>query len=155
VSPISKSHERVGDDGVLAGTAEQVADGDHSLNLPGAWHGLVADVVGLGLAGQGRPSFDFQLPASSPTLVLGRVEGQFPVWLKVTGRRQDANAAGRSRVWPAVLPVNYKWQTTRCCTSARHSALDGELQTGIADGDYLVVVESGYIDVPWQRAGAC
>ena len=50
--------------------------------------------------------------------------------------------AYQSRFGPAVLPVNYKWYDGAVVfRTARHSALDEDLQTGIAGGDYLVAFE--------------
>src|SRR4030088_3699133 len=53
-----------------------------------------------------------------------------------------------SRFGPAVLPVNYKWHDEAVVfRTTRHSALDEDLQTGIAGGDYLVAFEIDEIDV--------
>jgi len=50
--------------------------------------------------------------------------------------------AYQSRFGPAVLPVNYKWYDGAVVfRTARHSALDEDLQTRIAGGDYLVAFE--------------
>src|ERR1700737_3321113 len=58
-----------------------------------------------------------------------------------------------SRFGPAVLPVNYKWHDGAIVfRTTRHSALDEDLQTGIAGGDYLVAFEIDEIDVP-RRLG--
>jgi nitroimidazol reductase NimA-like FMN-containing flavoprotein (pyridoxamine 5'-phosphate oxidase superfamily) len=60
--------------------------------------------------------------------------------------------AYHSRFGPAVLPVNYKWHNGAVVfRTARHSALDEDLQTGISGGDYLVAFEIDNIDVagPW------
>src|ERR1700742_1540973 len=55
--------------------------------------------------------------------------------------------AYQSRFGPAVLPVNYKWYDGAVVfRTARHSALDEDLQTGIAGGDYLVAFEADAID---------
>jgi nitroimidazol reductase NimA-like FMN-containing flavoprotein (pyridoxamine 5'-phosphate oxidase superfamily) len=52
-----------------------------------------------------------------------------------------------SRFGPAVLPVNYKWHSGAIVfRTTRHSALDEDLQTGIAGGDYLVAFEIDEID---------
>jgi nitroimidazol reductase NimA-like FMN-containing flavoprotein (pyridoxamine 5'-phosphate oxidase superfamily) len=56
--------------------------------------------------------------------------------------------AYQSRFGPAVLPVNYQWHDGAIVfRTARHSALDEDLQTGIAGGDYLVAFEIDEIDV--------
>jgi nitroimidazol reductase NimA-like FMN-containing flavoprotein (pyridoxamine 5'-phosphate oxidase superfamily) len=56
------------------------------------------------------------------------------------------------RFGPAVLPVNYKWQDGAIVfRTTRHSALDEDLQTGIAGGDYLVAFEIDEIDVTGRR----
>jgi nitroimidazol reductase NimA-like FMN-containing flavoprotein (pyridoxamine 5'-phosphate oxidase superfamily) len=55
--------------------------------------------------------------------------------------------AYQSRFGPAVLPVNYKWHGGAVVfRTTRHSALDEDLQTGIAGGDYLVAFEVDAID---------
>jgi nitroimidazol reductase NimA-like FMN-containing flavoprotein (pyridoxamine 5'-phosphate oxidase superfamily) len=60
--------------------------------------------------------------------------------------------AYQSRFGPAVLPVNYKWYDGAIVfRTARHSALDEDLQTGISGGDYLVAFEIDDIDVPGQQ----
>jgi len=57
-----------------------------------------------------------------------------------------------SRFGPAVLPVNYKWYDGAIVfRTARHSALDEDLQTGIMGGDYLVAFEIDDIDVPGRQ----
>ena len=57
-----------------------------------------------------------------------------------------------SRFGPAVLPVNYKWHNGAIVfRTTRHSALDEDLQTGIASGDYLVAFEIDEIDVPGRQ----
>ena len=56
--------------------------------------------------------------------------------------------AYQSRFGPAVLPVNYKWYDGAVVfRTARHSALDEDLQTGIAGGDYLVAFEIDEYDL--------
>ena len=56
------------------------------------------------------------------------------------------------RFGPAVLPVNYKWHDEAIVfRTARHSALDEDLQTGIAGGDYTVAFEIDEIDVPGRQ----
>ena len=52
-----------------------------------------------------------------------------------------------SRFGPAVLPVNYKWYDGAIVfRTARHSALDEDLQTGITGGDYEVAFEIDEIE---------
>lgn len=52
----------------------------------------------------------------------------------------------------AVLPVNYKWHDGAVVfRTAQHSALDEDLQTGIAGGDYLVAFEIDEIDLPGRQ----
>ena len=52
-----------------------------------------------------------------------------------------------SRFGPAVLPVNYKWYDGAIVfRTARHSALDEDLQTGIAGGEYMVAFEIDQLD---------
>ncbi len=47
-----------------------------------------------------------------------------------------------------MLPVNYKWHGGAVVfRTARHSALDEDLQTGISGGDYVVAFEIDDIDV--------
>ena len=56
--------------------------------------------------------------------------------------------AYQSRFGPAVLPVNYQWHDGAVVfRTARHSALDEDLQTGIVGGDYQVAFEIDEIDV--------
>jgi nitroimidazol reductase NimA-like FMN-containing flavoprotein (pyridoxamine 5'-phosphate oxidase superfamily) len=55
--------------------------------------------------------------------------------------------AYQSRFGPAILPVNYRWHDGAIVfRTARHSALDEDLQTGIAGGDYKVAFEIDEID---------
>jgi nitroimidazol reductase NimA-like FMN-containing flavoprotein (pyridoxamine 5'-phosphate oxidase superfamily) len=57
-----------------------------------------------------------------------------------------------SRFGPAVLPVNYKWHDGAIVfRTTRHGALDEDLQTGIASGDYTVAFEIDEIDVPGRQ----
>ena len=57
-----------------------------------------------------------------------------------------------SRFGPAVLPVNYKWHDGAIVfRTARHSAMDEDLQTGIAGGDYVVAFEIDEIDVSGRQ----
>jgi nitroimidazol reductase NimA-like FMN-containing flavoprotein (pyridoxamine 5'-phosphate oxidase superfamily) len=54
-----------------------------------------------------------------------------------------------SRFGPAVLPVNYQWHDGAIVfRTTRHSRLDEDLETGIADGDYKVAFEIDEIDKP-------
>ena len=51
-----------------------------------------------------------------------------------------------------MLPVNYKWYDGAIVfRTARHSALDEDLQTGISGGDYLVAFEIDEIDVAGRQ----
>ena len=51
-----------------------------------------------------------------------------------------------------MLPVNYKWHDGAIVfRTAQHSALDEDLQTGIAGGDYLVAFEIDEIDLPGRQ----
>ena len=60
--------------------------------------------------------------------------------------------AYQSRFGPAVLPVNYQWHDGAIVfRTARHSALDEDLQTGISGGDYLVAFEIDDIDMPGRQ----
>ena len=60
--------------------------------------------------------------------------------------------AYQSRFGPAVLPVNYKWHDGAIVfRTTRHSALDEDLQTGIAGGDYEVAFEIDEIDVAGRQ----
>jgi nitroimidazol reductase NimA-like FMN-containing flavoprotein (pyridoxamine 5'-phosphate oxidase superfamily) len=68
----------------------------------------------------------------------------------------SAGGVGRiaymSRFGPAVLPVNYKWHDGAVVfRTARHSALDEDLQTGISRADFLVAFEIDHIDVPGRQ----
>src|SRR6266568_4158020 len=57
-----------------------------------------------------------------------------------------------SRFGPAALPVNYKWHDGAVVfRTTRHSAMDEELQTGIAGADYLVVFEIDESDEPGRQ----
>jgi len=60
--------------------------------------------------------------------------------------------AYQSRFGPAVLPVNYKWHDGAVVfRTARHSALDEDLQTGISGGDYHVAFEIDEIDMAGRQ----
>jgi nitroimidazol reductase NimA-like FMN-containing flavoprotein (pyridoxamine 5'-phosphate oxidase superfamily) len=57
--------------------------------------------------------------------------------------------AYQSRFGPAVLPVNYTWHDGAVVfRTARYSAMDEDLQTGIAGSDYEVAFE---IDEPGRQ----
>jgi nitroimidazol reductase NimA-like FMN-containing flavoprotein (pyridoxamine 5'-phosphate oxidase superfamily) len=67
--------------------------------------------------------------------------------LKLVSRGGIGRIAYQSRFGPAVLPVNCKWHDGAVVfRTAQHSALDEDLQTGIAGGDYLVAFEVDAID---------
>jgi nitroimidazol reductase NimA-like FMN-containing flavoprotein (pyridoxamine 5'-phosphate oxidase superfamily) len=60
--------------------------------------------------------------------------------------------AYQSRFGPAVLPVNYQWHDGAIVfRTARHSALDQDLDTGIAGGDYKVAFEIDEIDTDGRQ----
>ena len=60
--------------------------------------------------------------------------------------------AYQSRFGPVVLPVNYQWHNEAIVfRTARHSALDEDLQTGIAGGDYIVAFEIDELDAPGRQ----
>jgi nitroimidazol reductase NimA-like FMN-containing flavoprotein (pyridoxamine 5'-phosphate oxidase superfamily) len=60
--------------------------------------------------------------------------------------------AYQSRFGPAVLPVNYKWHDGAVVfRTAQHSAMDEDLQTGIAGGDYQVAFEIDDIDTAGRQ----
>ena len=60
--------------------------------------------------------------------------------------------AYNSRFGPAVLPVNYTWHDGAIVfRTTRHSALDEDLQTGIAGGEYMVAFEIDDLDFPGRR----
>ena len=57
-----------------------------------------------------------------------------------------------SRFGPVVLPVNYQWHDeTIVFRTARNSALDEDLQTGIAGGDYIVAFEIDELDMAGRQ----
>jgi nitroimidazol reductase NimA-like FMN-containing flavoprotein (pyridoxamine 5'-phosphate oxidase superfamily) len=67
--------------------------------------------------------------------------------LKLVSRGGIGRIAYQSWFGPAVLPVNYKWHGGAVVfRTTRHSALDEDLQPGIAGGDYLVAFEVDAID---------
>jgi nitroimidazol reductase NimA-like FMN-containing flavoprotein (pyridoxamine 5'-phosphate oxidase superfamily) len=56
--------------------------------------------------------------------------------------------AYQSRYGPAVLPVNYRWYNGAVVfRTARHSTLDEDLQTGIANAEYKVAFEIDDVDI--------
>ncbi|HEX2821999.1 MAG TPA: pyridoxamine 5'-phosphate oxidase family protein [Streptosporangiaceae bacterium] len=60
--------------------------------------------------------------------------------------------AYQSRFGPAVLPVNYQWHDGSVVfRTAEHSALDEDLRTGIAGGDYKVAFEIDDFDIADRR----
>ncbi len=60
--------------------------------------------------------------------------------------------AYQSRFGPAVLPVNYQWHDGAIVfRTARHSALDQDLETGIVGGDYKVAFEIDEIDTAGRQ----
>ncbi len=60
--------------------------------------------------------------------------------------------AYQSRFGPVVLPVNYQWHDGAVVfRTAEHSALDEDLRTGIAGGDYKVAFEIDDIDVAGRQ----
>lgn len=60
--------------------------------------------------------------------------------------------AYQSRFGPAVLPVNYQWHDGAIVfRTTRHSALDQDLETGIAGGDYNVAFEIDEIDTAGRQ----
>ena len=68
--------------------------------------------------------------------------------LRLIAQAEIGRIAYLSRFGPAVLPVNYKWHDGAIVfRTARHSALDEDLQTGIAGGDYMVAFEIDDFDV--------
>jgi nitroimidazol reductase NimA-like FMN-containing flavoprotein (pyridoxamine 5'-phosphate oxidase superfamily) len=72
--------------------------------------------------------------------------------LRLVAQREIGRIAYRSRFGPAVLPVNYKWHDGAIVfRTARHGALDEDLQTGIAGGDYKVAFEIDETDVPTRQ----
>jgi len=60
--------------------------------------------------------------------------------------------AYQGRYGPAILPVNYQWHDGAIVfRTARHSALDEDLQTGIAGGEYKVAFEIDDIDMAGRQ----
>jgi nitroimidazol reductase NimA-like FMN-containing flavoprotein (pyridoxamine 5'-phosphate oxidase superfamily) len=60
--------------------------------------------------------------------------------------------AYNSRYGPAVLPVNYQWHDGAVVfRTAEHSALDEDLRTGIAGGEYKVAFEIDDIDMAGRQ----
>ncbi len=67
--------------------------------------------------------------------------------LRLIARGGIGRIAYQSRFGPAVLPVNYQWHDGAVVfRTAHHSALDEDLQTGIAGGEYKVAFEIDEID---------
>ena len=67
--------------------------------------------------------------------------------LRLIAQGEIGRIAYLSRFGPAVLPVNYKlYDNAIVFRTARRSALDEDLQTGIAGGDYMVAFEIDDID---------
>ena len=67
--------------------------------------------------------------------------------LKLIARGGIGRIAYQSRFGPAVLPVNYRWNDGAVVfRTAEHSALDEDLQTEIAGGEYKVAFEIDEID---------
>ena len=72
--------------------------------------------------------------------------------LKLISAGGIGRIAYQGRFGPAVLPVNYQWHDGAIVfRTAQHSALDEDLQTGIAGGDYRVAFEIDDIDVPGRQ----
>ena len=72
--------------------------------------------------------------------------------LKLISAGGIGRIAYQSRFGPAVLPVNYQWHDGAIVfRTAQHSALDEDLRTGIAGGDYRVAFEIDDIDVPGRQ----
>ena len=72
--------------------------------------------------------------------------------LRLIAQAEIGRIAYLSRFGPAVLPVNYKWHDGAIVfRTARHSALDEDLQTGISGGDYMVAFEIDDFDVPTRQ----
>ena len=72
--------------------------------------------------------------------------------LRLIAQGESGRIAYLSRFGPAVLPVTYKWHDGAIVfRTARHSALDEDLQTGIAGGDYMVAFEIDDFDVPSRQ----
>jgi len=72
--------------------------------------------------------------------------------LKLISAGGIGRIAYQSRFGPAVLPVNYQWHDGAIVfRTAQHSALDEDLRTGIAGGEYLVAFEVDDIDVPSRQ----
>jgi nitroimidazol reductase NimA-like FMN-containing flavoprotein (pyridoxamine 5'-phosphate oxidase superfamily) len=60
--------------------------------------------------------------------------------------------AYQGRYGPVILPVNYQWYDGAIVfRTARHSALDEDLQTGIAGGEYKVAFEIDDIDMAGRQ----
>ncbi len=60
--------------------------------------------------------------------------------------------AYNGRFGPAVLPVNYRWHDGAVMfRTAEHSALDEDLRTGIAGGEYKVAFEIDELDMAGRQ----
>jgi nitroimidazol reductase NimA-like FMN-containing flavoprotein (pyridoxamine 5'-phosphate oxidase superfamily) len=72
--------------------------------------------------------------------------------LRLISQGEIGRIAYQGRFGPAVLPVNYKWHDGAIVfRTTQHSALDEDLRTGIAGGDYKVAFEIDEIDVPGRQ----
>ena len=72
--------------------------------------------------------------------------------LRLIAQGEIGRIAYASRFGPAVLPVNYKWHDGAIVfRTARHSALDEDLQTGIAGGEYIVAFEIDELDMAMRQ----
>ena len=72
--------------------------------------------------------------------------------LRLIARGGIGRIAYHSRFGQEVLPVNYKWHDGAVVfRTVAHSALDEDLQTGIAGGDYQVAFEIDDIDVAGRQ----
>jgi nitroimidazol reductase NimA-like FMN-containing flavoprotein (pyridoxamine 5'-phosphate oxidase superfamily) len=72
--------------------------------------------------------------------------------LKLISAGGIGRIAYQSRFGPAVLPVNYQWHDGAIVfRTAQHSALDEDLRTGIAGGEYRVAFEIDDIDVAGRQ----
>ena len=72
--------------------------------------------------------------------------------LRLVAQAEIGRISFASRFGPAVLPVNYKWHDGAIVfRTARHSALDEDLQTGIGGWDYKVAFEIDDIDAPARQ----
>jgi nitroimidazol reductase NimA-like FMN-containing flavoprotein (pyridoxamine 5'-phosphate oxidase superfamily) len=73
--------------------------------------------------------------------------------LRLISRGGIGRIAYSSRFGPAVLPVNYKLHDGAILfRTTQHGPLDEDLQTGIADADYVVAFEIDELDIS-ERTG--